>query len=341
MRPAVGARTDPLSPFGSRFLPGTAVVNERENVVRGRVNNLGFHDRDVDLDLDPSVRRIGFFGDSFVEALQVEEDSSFASRLEDRARAAGIPLDAAAFGLSGSGADQSLFRSLHALEQVRLDDVVYVFFWNDFFDGFDESAKPRTWPFVKRDPRGAYYFSGAYQHDRGPRGLAACARDAAKRLYLPAFLSYRLFKLRAQREAREGTDPARDDRALGLFAKGDSVPEAHRAARDHWEEVVRHWRDVCRARGVVFRVLYMPVEWETDDSTYAATFGGAVPRAGLASWVGAFCEREGIPFIDPTAAFVAATGGRGRDLYWGHLNYAGHRVLADTLFAALCAPGGR
>jgi hypothetical protein len=225
------------------------------------------------------------------------------------------------------------------MRQARFDDVVYVFFWNDFFDGYDERAKPATWPFLKRGARGGWHYSGAFQHDRERPSLGRVVRAALKRLYLPSFVSYRLFVARARRAAAAGAPGAErpdDERVLGLFARGDSIPAGHRAARDHWEDVVRHWRDVARANGTTFRVLYMPGKWETDDSTYAAVFGaGAIPRFGLASWVAAFCDREGIPFLDPTNAFIAASGGRGRDLYWGHLNYAGHRALGDFLFDVL------
>ncbi len=337
LQPAIGQRNERISPFGARYLPHTIAINEREHRVRDRINNVGYHDREFDFDLSPAVRRIGFFGDSFVEAMQVEADSTFASRFEDRARAAGIALDAAAFGISGSGADQSLFRCVHAMHQARFDDVVYVFFWNDFFDGSEESAKPPTWPFLKRGASGARYFSGAFQHDRDRRGFAAGARSVLSRFYLPSLVSYRLFVARTRRNVEASPERPDDARALGLFALGDSIPPGHRAARDHWEDVMRHWRDVARANGTVFRVLYMPGKWETDDSTYAATFGagGAVPRFGISSWMAAFCEREGIEFLDPTNAFLAASEGRGRDLYWGHLNYAGHRALADFLFDAM------
>ena len=116
-----------------------------------------------------------------------------------------------------------------------------------------------------------------------------------------------------------------------MLALGDTISTEYRAAREHWEDVMRLWRDAANARGARFSILYMPGQSETDDSTYAAVIGGRVPRFGLASWMRAFCEREAIGFLDPTEAFVEATSGCGRELYWGHLNYAGHRVLAEYL----------
>jgi hypothetical protein len=335
--PPVGGRVEAISPFGGRYMPHTRIVSDRENVVRDRINNLGFHDREFDFDLAAGVRRVGFFGDSFTEALQVEADSTFVNRFEDLARAGGAALDAAAFGMSGSGADQSFFRCLAAFHTARFDDVVYVFFQNDFIDGYARAAKPASWPFVARDSLGAWYFAGQYQPDRHRRGPVAALRSYLKGLYLPSFVSYRLFLLRAGRGGADGPGRAapvpidRDDRFLGRFALGDTISTEYRAAREHWEDVMRLWRDAANARGARFSILYMPGQSETDDSTYAAVIGGRVPRFGLASWMRAFCEREAIGFLDPTEAFVAATSGRGRELYWDHLNYAGHRVLAEYL----------
>jgi hypothetical protein len=336
--PAVGARVESISPFGGRYMPHTRIANDRENAVRDRINNLGFHDREFDFDLAAGVRRVGFFGDSFTEALQVEADSTFVNRFEDLSRAEGVALDAAAFGMSGSGADQSFFRCLAALHSARFDDVVYVFFQNDFIDGYNRAAKPASWPFVERDSLGAWYFAGQYQPDRRRRGLADGIRSYLKGLYLPSFVSYRLFLLRAGRggganaPGRAAPIPIdRDDRFLGRLALGDSISTEYRAAREHWEDVMRLWRDAANARGASLSILYMPGQSETDDSTYAAVIGGRVPRFGLASWMRAFCERESIGFLDPTEAFIAATGGRGRQLYWEHLNYTGHRILAEYL----------
>jgi len=332
----IGARTDPISPFGPRYLPRSPFVNAEENTVRGRMNDLGFHDRLPAFDADPRRRRIAFFGDSFVEALQVEADSTFASRLEDLANASGLPLEAAAFGISGSGADQSLFRCRHALLQSRLDDVVYVFFVNDFFDGFLVDQKPPSWPFLERAESGAVFFSGAHQPDRGARSVRSILKPLLKEMYLPSFVSYRLHIARTRGEAERGRfRDATGDSILGLFYLGDAVPARHLAATAHWEEVVRYWRRLCAASGVVFRVLYIPPVWEADDSTFAAVFGGRIPRHGISERMATFCAEEGIPFLDPTAALAASAGGRARDLYWSHLNDGGHRALAAFLLERL------
>lgn len=336
LRPPIGARSDSISPYGARYLPDSPFVREEENLVRGRTNALGFHDRPFAPLGAEGSRRIAFFGDSFVEAMQVEADSTFASRFEDLARGAGWPLDVAAFGISGSGADQSFFRCRHVLQEARIDDVVYVFFVNDFFDGYLEEQKPPSWPFLKRSAWGASYFSGAYQHDRRERSLLSVTKPLLAEFYLPAFVSYRLHLARMKRlGAAAQFVEATSDSLLGLFFRGDAAPERHLAAMAHWGDVVRAWRSTCAANGTSFRILYIPPVWEADDSTFAATFGSALPRHGLAEWMRAFCERERIEFLDPTEHFIASGGGRGRALYWAHLNERGHRALSEFLLAEL------
>jgi hypothetical protein len=333
---AIGARSDPVSPYGARYLPDSPFVLAGENRVRGRTNALGFHDRPFLADAGGGRRHIAFFGDSFVEAMQVEADSTFVSRLEDLANAASIPLEASAFGISGSGADQSFFRCRRVLQEARVDEVVYVFYMNDFFDGFLEEQKPATWPFLARAAGGAACFRGSYQADRRSRTASSLAKPILKELYLPAFVSYRLHVARARQGAGAGGFlEATSDSLLGLYFLGDGAPPRHLAARAHWEDVVRVWSATCAANGTVFRVLYMPPVWETDDSTFAAIFGTRVPRHGLSEWLRSFCEREGIPFLDPTDRFTALEGGRGTRLYWAHLNYEGHRALARFLIDEL------
>ena len=327
---SIGARTESLSPYGPRYLPNSPfVLAEEGNVVRGRINNVGFRDRPFVFDLPDSVRRIGFFGDSYVEARQVEADSTFVNVFEDRANASGWRVDAAAFGIIGSGADQELFRFLQARREARFDEVVYVFCRNDFLDGFIEKDKPASWPFLKRDSLGAYSFSGEYQEDRVHRGKAAI-KELLADLHFPGFLAYRLSVYKTARQVRAGWLPITGDAAvMTLFQLGDGAPAEHQAALEHWKEVVRFWKRACDADGMAFRILYIPWPEEVDDSLHAASGRDSLPRWGVSSWVGAFCASEGIPFHDPSQHFRAITGGRGKSLYWVHLNYEGHRALGD------------
>jgi len=336
----IGARTESISPYGPRYLPNSPfVLREEGNLVRGRINNVGFRDRPLLFDLPGGVRRIGFFGDSYVEARQVEVDSTFVNVFEDRANASGWPVDAAAFGIIGSGADQELFRFLHARQEARFDEIVYVFCRNDFLDGFIEKDKPASWPFLKRDSLGAHYFSGAYQEGAADRGKAAIKSLLAD-LYLPGFLAYRLSVHKTARQVRAGWLPMTGDAAvMTLFQLGDAAPAEHLAALEHWKEVVRLWKRSCDADGMEFRILYIPWPEEVDDSLHAASGRDSLPRWGVSSWVGGFCASEGIRFHDPTPHFRAITGGRGKSLYWVHLNYEGHRALAKFFLEERRAEG--
>lgn len=331
----VGTRTEPISPFGARYVPNSAFVLEDEHYLRGRMNNVGFHDRPFAFGLPTSTYRIGFFGDSVTEARHVEADSTFVSLFEDEANAAGMDVEASSFGLIGSSADLSLFRCLHAMQQARFDEIVYVFYRNDFIDGSVENEKPASWPFLKRDSLGAFYFSGAYQTDRAlgwRAGIRKLVKPWISELSLPSFFAYRLAVYRTARRVNAGWRPAAANDSLhGLFGLGDGIPEDLRPAQQHWVDVVRFWSASCRARGVAFRILYIPPTTEVEDSTYAATRREGVPRYGLADWVAGVCAREGIAFSNPTDAFLRAQTGPGRELYWSHLNYKGHRVLGRFL----------
>lgn len=337
--PAIGVRTDPYSPFGPRYLPNSPFIRKAENRVKGRINNIGFYDRDFDARLAAGARRVGFFGDSFVEAMQVELDSSFARRFERLASTPAAPIVVASFGVAGTGADQSFYRCLEAMRLAPFHHVVYVFYMNDFFDGYLSAQKPATWRFLRRDDEGGYSFTDVAP----PAGVKAALRRYLKPLlkdfYLPAFVSHRwhLYKTFHSGERREFPE-ARSDSLLALHWLVDDAPPRHVAARRHWEDVVRCWKQACADAGAEFSVLYLPPKWEVDDSTFAAVIGDPIPRHGLSSWMRRFCADEGIGFFDPSSEFIRRTGGRGSSLYWGHLNYRGHQVLGEYLAEAWRAP---
>jgi hypothetical protein len=119
------------------------------------------------------------------------------------------------------------------------------------------------------------------------------------------------------------------------FQLGEGSPPEHLDAMRHWQDVVRYWKRFCDANGIALSLVYLPWPEEVDDSLYVVTAVDSLPRWGVVSWVGEFCAEEGIPFLDPIPAFRAATNGRGKRLYWVHLNYEGHRVLAEFLLDAL------
>ncbi|MFM7264637.1 MAG: hypothetical protein ACKOZW_03395, partial [Cyanobium sp.] len=72
-------RPDALTGYGLR--PGARAHWTQEGDARVRINRQGFHDREWPPKPKPGTLRIAVLGDSFTEALQVEEEDGWVRRL--------------------------------------------------------------------------------------------------------------------------------------------------------------------------------------------------------------------------------------------------------------------
>ncbi|MDO8942682.1 MAG: SGNH/GDSL hydrolase family protein [Desulfobacterales bacterium] len=97
---------------GAGLLPGFRYTQIQEGRASIRINSAGFRDREHTLQKPAGVFRIAVLGDSFAEALQVEESQTFWSVLERELQPcpvlAGKTIEVLNFGVSGFGTAQEL-----------------------------------------------------------------------------------------------------------------------------------------------------------------------------------------------------------------------------------------
>ncbi len=123
---------DSLTGFG--YYPNSISYyrNDRGDFVKRRLNQWGYFDKNYQKQKDGDVYRIGFFGDSYTQAIQVPLDETFhfliGSRLKDHR------IETLSFGVSGFSAYQSYLNSTRWSEFFDLDLIVYVFCENDLGD---------------------------------------------------------------------------------------------------------------------------------------------------------------------------------------------------------------
>lgn len=97
---------------GAGLLPGFGYTQIQEGRASIRINSAGFRDREHTLQKPAGVFRIAVLGDSFAEALQVDESRTFWSVLERELQPcpalAGKTVEVLNFGVSGFGTAQEL-----------------------------------------------------------------------------------------------------------------------------------------------------------------------------------------------------------------------------------------
>lgn len=314
---------------------GTLLYNKVRRVSRD-ANRDGF----LDLDHAPGDRddvfRVGVFGDSYVEAAQVELPETFYRRVAAETRDA--PVETLAFGVSGWGTLHSYLAESRLGPRYGLDLVVYVFVENDPGDNSFSIMKDADASTLK--PFGvlsdeAPGFRLEWVRKPGESGVAwRLAKWVQQHSRLAQLLRSRISMLRTH-GVQTSADPnaaAMTEVAASSVPNSNALPDTWPAAyREEAAEMTRRilvrWRDDLRARGVPLLVFYVPRGSEQ--------VRGELPLSSTwRPWLGRTLEELGVPLVDPTPA-LAERERAGVATYDDHFSPEGHATVARVLAAAI------
>lgn len=116
---------------GSKLQPNFSGHWSKEGRAAFHTNSLGFRDCEHTIRKPTKTRRIAVLGDSYIEALQVSDDATFARRLEseffERPIDGKFDVEVLSFGVSGWGTAQQLLALRNYVWQFDPDVVVLAF----------------------------------------------------------------------------------------------------------------------------------------------------------------------------------------------------------------------
>jgi hypothetical protein len=117
---------DPV--LGWSLRPGADGWNNKEGRAHIRINSEGWRDREHALEKKPGVYRVAVLGDSYVEAMQVDEKDAFWRVVEGQlAQCSGKPVEVLSFGVSGYGTAQEYLVLESTASRYRPDTVLLAF----------------------------------------------------------------------------------------------------------------------------------------------------------------------------------------------------------------------
>jgi len=96
------------------------------------LNLYGFRDSNWKIEKDPERLRIMFIGDSFVEGFMATQGNTIPDQVEKVAQSKGTNIEAMNMGIGASGISHYLDLIVDAVPLFRPDQVVLVFYANDF-----------------------------------------------------------------------------------------------------------------------------------------------------------------------------------------------------------------
>ena len=332
--------TEPDRQIGWRFTPGHEYwfFQENDHPITGRINGAGWRDRERAAAKTPGTTRIAVLGDSFVEAFQVESDSTFVSVLERtlNTRGAGT-YEAMNFGRSGMSPAEELIVLERDVLPCRPDVVVLLFTpQNDIADVNPLTTTDPCRPFFHNIPAVALAPDTSFVERRDFRMREIInpfkQHSALVSLVTERYNAARL--ARAQRAlAPAGVALTREQRMC--TASPDSMYAANYAL---CRELIARMAQACSSRGIRFVLASVPLVYEERAIRELRTTDGSFDADFFDRDLGAFASTHGFDFIALGAGFKERNRTTGETLHWRHWNYAGHRLVASQLAAGLAGP---
>jgi hypothetical protein len=321
--PRVAAGVGRVDPeLGLEVHAAPVIYNKLRWVIRAP-NPDGFLDVAHAREKPAGTFRVGFFGDSYVQADHVQLEETFYRRLRDRLEEEGVePL---AFGIAGWGTLHSLMAYRVLGERYDLDLVVHLFVKNDPGDQLAAIHHARK---ITDKPAALLADNAAgFRVQVNPDGPESWP-ERVRRYVETKLMLYRAVRasLKAWRLSRE----ASADAAAGEPRLPDQndlpstwPPDLLAEARLLTKRVLARFKHEVEADGRQFAILYVP--------RGNAEIEGRLPAADLwAPWLADTCAELGIRLIDPSEA-LRQHHTSSQPMYDDHWSPAGHAVIADVL----------
>ena len=331
------AWTQPDALVGWRFTPGREYWfhGENDHPVTGRINAMGWRDRERERAKPHGVRRVAVLGDSFVEAFQVELDSTFTAIAERvlNADGAGPRCEVMNFGRSGMSPAEELLVLEGSVLACDPDAVVLVFTpQNDVADVDPATAADRNRPFFRLAAEDSLLLDAGFAARRGFR-VRERINPIKQRSALVSLVTERY---NVWRQTRTATAPAGARALTGEQTLCTSSANAM-FSRNYTlcKALIARMAGVCSARGVDFLLMCVPIASEPDALAAARALDPSFDPEFFDRDLGALADSLGARFVPLTAAFRAQSAASGERLFWVHWNYAGHRTVARALVEAL------
>jgi lysophospholipase L1-like esterase len=277
----------------------------------------------------PNVTRIVVLGGSFVDGYSVQTQDRLTEVMETNL---GPKFEVINFGVVGYGTDQALL----LLEQEGLkyqpDLIVLAFSYNDVWRNgsryFANTNRRVQKPVFVADGSGNVTLTNVPVPPPLPTVQEQWKVYSLVRTVVKGSPLLHLMAMKAGMADATG------------FVWGEEFPVYRRtenpAFAQSWtitQDLLRKMKQEAQQRGVGFVVFYVPARIELSAEEWSNAHLPADYDPGkVAGRLGAICQAEGIPYIDPSTRYKEA-GKQGplfysRDTHW---NPAGHRLAGDIL----------
>jgi len=338
--------SEPDTIIGYRYTPEAEYwfQGENDHPIAGRINRHGWRDREWSLARPRDMIRIAVLGDSFVEAFQVEPESTFLQLAEaELNQAASARFELMNFARSGFTTTEELLILDREVAPFAPDIVVLFFFpENDVNDVYREFDPDPMRPFFVKSPGGALApdFSFAQRKDfRIKKALNGLKQHSALfSLVIERInLLQHVMSLKTPVAANGSADHAAAAPVIQKIGNALSLATANPDSRYQQafalnKMLLQKIDAACRQMNARFLLVcinlaaYHP-DRERELRAIDPTFNPYFFDDDLDE----FARQNEIDFIGLQRIFADEYRKTGKKLQWTHWNYDGHRLVARVL----------
>lgn len=311
-----------------------------------RTSSLGLRDRNRDLD-HPGVRRAVVVGDSFIEALQVDESETAASVAEGILSDGHPGTEVVNLGLAGARPAVEVARLQSEGRRLGADAALVMLYVDNFLSPITTDDSEFTG--YRRDASGEFRLSYRFRNSRGYRFRTSLAG----RIYYWLLDHSQVARII---NARKNSGLLAEWFVPAVAAPGQAMQASWSCAPTLLDPQLALWRGRAPAQAnaladafirdlAAFRqsrdIPILVAAWDVE----ARCPSLAEKRSTLIAAMRARIEAAGLQFVDLDRRIVEKVGpagvarlhGFGPTLGWGHLNVAGNRVYGE-IFADVLRP---
>lgn len=302
-------------------------ITKTNKIVIRKTNKMGYFDKEHDR--EKRKYRIGFFGDSYLEAIQVPLENTFHYLSEEKLKDKNI--ETFAFGKPGGGTLQAFNHAKRWMKYYDLDLVVYVFYENDLGDQIIEIKRANFVPHAKLTDNGyqAYLPEMNMPSWLNPKIYIFLDRARSYSVLLTNVIARvgLLLEYGISLEKKEERKPIEKSNKSGHYPDSNDFPSTWPAqikkdATRLGELIIKDFRYFVEINEKKFAILYIPRETEFEKELSL--------QDSWKPWLVSFCKSEGISLIDPTNALIKYKQTEGKEVYGDHFTEWGHLAVAEA-----------
>ncbi len=332
------AYSKPDSVLAYRFIPGAEYYHHKENpkAITGTFNNFGWRDRDWNIEKSQGVTRIAVLGDSFVEAFQVELESTFVRLTEQTLRAEyKLSVELMNFGRSGFTQTDQLLLLQSDVDRFSPDIVIISFLpFNDIEDVRRETAPDSERPFFLVSGKEELHLDTSFNRTSA---FAVKSRiDGFKRR--SALLSllaerYSMYKLQRDIGRQKSAVESRAVELGGYMSLCTSHPDSEYSRSYRLNKLlIAKMAEYCNARGASMVLMCLNTDaYEPSREQHFKSIDPTFDPNFFEDDLKELSSTLQIHYLGLQRRFREAYDQRQTPLHWGHWNYSGHRIVAALL----------